>query len=391
MPEIIDIIMPESEEGTESVVETWFKQPGEAVKEHEPLLEINTDKVTMEIPAPADGVLEEILIEANQPVQPGDLLGRIRIGAVESVSAPQSAATAPGEEKHPALSRKPETVAGFSPLVKRMLKMHRLDPAKITGTGRGARITARDVERYLAGQAEQQAQPPELAGRMVPHSPTRRRIAEHMVQSLLKTAPHVTAVFDADFSAILAHRKKHKEQFAEQGVHLTLTAYFVMAAVEAVKAVPEANSRWHDEALEIFEHCHIGIAAATESGLVVPVIHHAEQLDLQGVARRLQDLTERARQGKLNRRDVQKGTFTITNHGVSGSLIATPVINQPQSAILGIGKLEKRVIVEEDDGVDKMMIKPMAYVSLTIDHRVLDGFQANRFLTRFVDYLKEWK
>jgi 2-oxoglutarate dehydrogenase E2 component (dihydrolipoamide succinyltransferase) len=208
---------------------------------------------------------------------------------------------------------------------------------------------------------------------------------------MLRTAPHVTAVWDVDLSAIVAHRKKNLDGFQEQGVRLTYTTYFVAASVKALQAVPEVNSRWHDDALEIFEDCNIGVATALESGLIVPVIRQAQNLDLLGIARVLADQTERARRGKIDLNEIQGGTFTITNHGVSGSLIATPIINQPQSAILGIGKMEKRTQIVEVEGKDSITIKPMAYVTLTIDHRALDGYQANRFLDVWTKAITGWK
>jgi len=219
----------------------------------------------------------------------------------------------------------------------------------------------------------------------------RRSIAQHMVHSV-STAPHVTSVFDADLSAVIAHRDANKAEFESRSSKLTYTAYFIQAAVEALKAVPEVNSRWHEEALEIFDDINIGIATALDSeggGLIVPVIMKAQKLDLFGIAERLQDLTGRTRGGKLDAKDVQNGTFTISNHGVSGSLFATPIIiNQPQSAILGIGKLERRVVADSAGGNEKLVARPMCYISLTIDHRVLDGFQANQFLTKFVAALQ---
>ena len=186
---------------------------------------------------------------------------------------------------------------------------------------------------------------------MVRHTQMRRSIAQHMVQSVA-AAPHVTSVFDADLSRVVAHRAANKSEFEKRGAKLTYTAYFVKASVEAIKAVPEVNSRWHDDALEIFDDINIGIATALDKGgLIVPVITRAQDLDLFGIAERLQDLTERARSERLETRDVQSGTFTISNHGVSGSLIASPiVINQPQSAILGIGKMERRVVPISDVG-----------------------------------------
>jgi len=216
---------------------------------------------------------------------------------------------------------------------------------------------------------------------MVPHSPMRRSIADHMVKSVA-TAPHVTALFEADLSAVIRHREAHQKAF-------TYTAYFLKASVAALQAVPEVNSRWHDQGLELFDHCHIGIGTALPGGgLIVPVLKNAEELTLEGIARRLDDLTTRAREGKLDPKDVQGGTFTISNHGVSGSLLAAPiVINQPQSAILGIGKLEQRVKVNADGGFEA---RPMVYVTLTIDHRALDGFQANAFLSRWVEVIQQW-
>ena len=219
----------------------------------------------------------------------------------------------------------------------------------------------------------------------------RRSNAEHMSRSVA-TAPHVTAVFEADFSAIAAHRAKHKDAYAEQGAALTYSAYIVRAAAEAMKASPNVNARWHDDFLEVFEDANIGMGVALgDKGLIVPVIRRAQALSLLDTAKQLTDLTERARKNQLKPADVQGGTFTISNHGVSGSLVATPIIiNQPQSAILGVGKLEKRVVVREVEGADAMVIKPMAYVSLTIDHRVLDGHQTNAWLTRFVDLIETW-
>lgn len=396
MAELIDIVAPQSEEeGTESVMERWFKQPGDYVAQYEPLLEISTDKVSMEISAPVSGVLKEILKEANQPIEPGDVLGRIEASVADTASAGDSA-----QEKEASSERRREksTAAGesagdLSPAVRRLLRQHNLDPSRISGSGRGGRITAEDVENYLNRSKTEEPSPAPagaLSGRMVPHNALRRRTAKHMVESMLRTAPHVTAVFDADMSAVIAHREIRKSEFQKKGIKLTYTAYFVAAAAKALQAVPEVNSRWHEEALEVFEDCNIGIAAAIDGGLIVPVIRQAQNLDLAGIAEKLQDLTERARNGKLDQKDLQNGTFTVTNHGMTGSLIATPIINQPQSAILGVGKLEKRVVVVEKNGKDSTEIKPMLYVTLTIDHRALDGFTANRFLTKFVEVLENW-
>jgi 2-oxoglutarate dehydrogenase E2 component (dihydrolipoamide succinyltransferase) len=202
----------------------------------------------------------------------------------------------------------------------------------------------------------------------------------------------VTAVFECDFSAIQAHRRKHKPAFEAAGASLTFTAYFIAAAVEAMRVAPAINSRWFDDRLEIYSDVGVGIGTALgDKGLVVPVVQRAQELSLRGIASRLTDLTARARSGKLTGADMGGGTFTISNHGVSGSVIASPIIiNQPQSAILGVGKLEKRVVVREVDGIDTIQIRPLAYVSLTIDNRVVDGHQTNAWLSRFVEVIEGW-
>jgi 2-oxoglutarate dehydrogenase E2 component (dihydrolipoamide succinyltransferase) len=395
MAELIAVAAPADQaEGTEMVVGTWFKQVGDAVTENEPLLEITTDKVTVEVAAPATGVLREILKSADQPVEAGEVLGRIEAGARVTAERPHATESAPAPAATAAPGSEPAT-AELTPAVRRLLTEHGIAASAIRGTGRGGRITVQDVEAHVAsrtGPAAGPAGPGAVPSRRVPHSTMRRSIAQHMVQSVA-VAPHVTAVFEADLSAVAAHREAHRAAFESRGLKLTYTAYFVRASVAALEAVPEANSRWHDEALELFEDCNIGVATALpQGGLIVPVIHRAQTLDLAGTAERLHDLTQRARAGALKPGDVQHGTFSISNHGVSGSLIAAPIIiPQPQSAILGVGKLERRVVARAPDGgKETVEVRPMCYVTLTIDHRVLDGFQANAFLTRWVEEIERW-
>jgi 2-oxoglutarate dehydrogenase E2 component (dihydrolipoamide succinyltransferase) len=279
----------------------------------------------------------------------------------------------------------------LSPAVKRLLAEHRLEASAVQGTGADGRITVADVLGHVPAKPAAPA-----AGlspsHAVPHSAMRRRIAEHMVESLLHTAPHVTTVFETDMSAVLTHRKRHQEDFEKRGAPLTVTAYLVAASVAAIRAVPEANSRWTDAALEIYDRIEIGIATALDSGgLIVPVLRDADRLDLFGISQSLAALVTLAREGKLQPSDVRGGTFTISNHGVSGSLLAAPiVINQPQSAILGVGKVQKRAVVVEERGEERIVVKPMCYVTLTIDHRVMDGQQANRFLQVFTSTLQHW-
>lgn len=393
MPKLVDVTVPVGQsEGTESYVSSWFKSVGDTIAENEPLLEISTDKVNMEVASPGTGRLVEILKSDGDQVEPGEVLGRIDTEVEAAASAPADApptASPQADGTERATAAQAGGSGELSPAVRKLLKEHGLEASQVAGTGKGGRITADDVLKHAEtqktpGAAKAQGKIP---SHMVKHSQMRRSIAQHMVQSVA-AAPHVTSVFDADLTKVVAHRDANKAEFEKRGAKLTYTAYFVKATVDALKAVPEANSRWHDDALEIFDDINIGVATALGAGgLIVPVITKAQDLDLYGIAERLQDLTERARGEKLDPRDVQNGTFTISNHGVSGSLIAAPIIiNQPQSAILGIGKMERRVVPASDSG-NETVVKPMCYVTLTIDHRVLDGFQANQFLTSFVGAL----
>jgi len=408
----------EQTEGTRSQILRWLKQVGEPVVENEPLIEIETDKVTVEVASPGTGVLREIIKHEQEEIAPGELLGRI-----DAVTTAAEPAPAPRPPAAAAASASPTAVhgltparapaGGLSPAVRRLLSERGLDPSAVPGTGPAGRITVEDVLRAVPGSASDRrrdaaaarAAPAGAAGsatgapaegvgasRRVPHTAVRKRIADHMVQSLLHSAPHVTTVFEADMSAVLADRARQRDEFAHRGAPLTLTAYFVQAAVAAIRAVPEANSRWTDTALEIYESIHIGVATAVEGvGLVVPVLHDAQARDLFDTARALDELVRRARAGNLSPADVRGGTFTISNHGVSGSLLAAPIIiHQPQAAILGVGKLEKRPVVLEEGDEQKIVVRPRCYVTLTLDHRVMDGHQANHFLQVFVQTLTGW-
>ena len=398
---MVDVTVPaEQSEGTEIVVSLWFKAVGDRVDANDPLLELSTDKVNVEVAAPASGTLVEILKNDGDKVEPGELVGRISLGdaAASSASAEVtltergSSAQADGASKTPALGSPvvADAQGDLSPAVRRLLKDNNLDPSSITGTGRGGRVTHDDVMKVVASRSAGSRRA-SIPSHNVPHTQMRRSIAQHMAQSM-SVAPHVTSIFDADLSAVIKHRDASRSDFESRGAKLTYTAYFVAAAVEALKTVPEANSRWHDDNLEIFDDINVGVATALPNGgLIVPVITKAQDLDLFEISQRLGNLTDRARSSSLDPKDVQNGTFTISNHGVSGSLVAAPiVINQPQSAILGVGKLERRVVVANVDGREEMVIRPMCYVTLTIDHRVLDGFQANQFLTKFVDALAKF-
>jgi 2-oxoglutarate dehydrogenase E2 component (dihydrolipoamide succinyltransferase) len=283
--------------------------------------------------------------------------------------------------------------ARLSPSVRRALQQHGIDPSRIQGTGRDGRITREDVDRCVAeatvvsvgGPAT--AQPRQFSPQDIPHDRMRLTIAENMVRAVTDQ-PHVTAVFEADFSAVAAH----KAAMAAKGVKLSYTAYIVKAAAEAMAAAPAINGRWEKDRIAISPTIDVGVGTALgEKGLVVPVVKDAGKLSLEQIGGRLDELTRRARDGKLERSDVSGGSFTISNHGVSGSLLAAPIIlHQGQAAILGVGKLEKRVVVREIAGQDAILVRPMAYVTLTIDHRVVDGHQTNAWLSRFVEVLESW-
>jgi 2-oxoglutarate dehydrogenase E2 component (dihydrolipoamide succinyltransferase) len=248
-------------------------------------------------------------------------------------------------------------------------------------------VTREDVDRALSGDAPAAQPATTISANDIPHDRMRLKIAENMVRAVSE-APHVTAVFEADFSAVAAHKKA----LAERGTRLSYTAYIVKAAADAMAVAPAINGRWETDRIAISPTIDIGVGTALgERGLVVPVVKDAGSLSLEEIGAKHDDLTRRAREGQLTPGDVSGGSFTISNHGVSGSLLAAPIIlHAGQAAILGIGKLEKRVVVREVDGEDAILIQPMAYVTLTIDHRVVDGHQTNAWLTRFVEILETW-
>ncbi len=428
-----------NEEGTKATILKWGKRVGDHVRRDEPLLELETDKVTVEIPAPASGELAEILKGPDEEVLPGQVLARVRIGVdaapAEARTEPASGGTKPasgvpkpaGSANVPRLDGRPL----LSPSVRRLLAEHEISVNDVAGSGRNGRVTAEDVVRAASGRgsgppsagqkpdgAEAAADPAGAAGAVgaadpagaagaadpagstgaaagghsrILHTPIRRRIAEHMVRSL-EQAPHVTTLFEADLTRVLAHRARFASAFEAQGVRLTLTAYFIVACARALRAHPQLNATFRDDALELHADANIGVGTALgNEGLIVPVLHRTQELNLLGVALRLGQLVAGARAGKLAPSDVRGGTFTISNHGVGGSLLAAPiVINQPQVAILGIGKVERRVCALTVDGAEMIAIRSMCYLTLTIDHRAIDAFQANAFLANVVAVLEQW-
>ena len=376
-----DVLAPENDEGTKATILKWCKAVGDSILKDEPLLELETDKVTVEIPSPSTGELAQILMQPNEEVLPGQLLARVRIHA-DPERAPPAQAIVGVSAAAPAPPSAGEASERLSPAVRRMLRENALRAADIPGSGRDGRITAQDVARRLTAQP---------ASRRVPHTPIRRRVAEHMVRSL-GASPHVTTLFEADLTRVQAHRLRHAADYERRGARLTLTAYFVAACARALAANPPLNATWHEDALELHPQVNIGVGTALgNEGLIVPVIHAAQNLDLAAIAGELGRVVAAARAGKLTQQDVQGGTFTISNHGVGGSLLAAPiVIHQPQVAILGVGKVERRVCVIGSDEEESIGIRTMCYLTLTIDHRALDAFQANAFLSQVVSALEQW-
>lgn len=409
------VIMPQLGESViEGTVTRWLKRQGERVSEFEPLVEISTDKVDSEIPAPASGTVLRIYVEEGQTVRAGTLLaviGQPGEAVPESLPVGSTSVAAPGPRAAAPASTDRSGGLGFiSPVVARMAAEHAIDLGQIRGTGRGGRITKKDVEAYLQSRATAPWEAPAsgelfrpseevfgakapagkaaaVADTIVPLDPVRRQIAEHMLRSK-HTSPHVTTVMEADMSRVLAHRQAQQESFARDGVHLTLTAYFVAAAVAALKAHPVVNSSWSDAGIVVHRNVNIGVAVSLgERGLIVPVVKEADRKSLLALAAEINDLADRARSRGLKPDEVQDGTFTITNHGISGSLFATPIIAQPQCAILGVGALQKRVVVIDE----AIAIRPMLYLSLTFDHRILDGSVADGFLAKVKEVLETWK
>ena len=433
------VLMPQLGESViEGTLTKWLKAKGEHVDEYEPLLEINTDKVDTEVPSPAAGILLDILIPEGTVVRAGSILAWIgelgesaEPGIPASLHAAQAgqfiSSAAPAPENallntslvaESSSGMQPSDLGFISPVVRRIAQENNLDLRQVPGSGLGGRITKQDVLAYLESRSMapvseqpvvQGVRKPEIPvldaqstptpflpislpdDEIVPLTAVRRMIAEHMVFSE-RTSPHVTTVMETDLSRVATHRQANKDAFARDGINLTFTAYFVAAATSALITYPIVNSSWSEKGVIIHHTVNMGIATSLgEAGLIVPVIRSAESLSLLGLARTVNDLAERARKRQLKPDEVKGGTFTITNHGITGSLFAAPIINQPQCAILGVGAIQKRVVVVSDAaGNDALAIRPMVYLSLTFDHRILDGAMADMFLGEVVKSLANW-
>jgi 2-oxoisovalerate dehydrogenase E2 component (dihydrolipoyl transacylase) len=409
------VLVPLLGEGVEEVtVIKWLKKEGDPVNELEPLLEVNTDKVDTEIPAPASGTVLKIVAAEGLPAKVGAVLAFIG-KAGETVDSGQLSVGGETPEKvvSRAVQDKPSTTnyqqptdnreLGFiSPVVAKIAAEHGVNLQQVQGTGLNGRITKNDVLNFVQSRRSkvgsdalslskgQPVQPsivkPIEGDQLIKHTTIRKQIAEHMVMSK-HTSPHVLTVMEADLSRVAKHRSANKEIFSRDGVHLTFTAYFMMAIVAGLKNFPIVNSSWSDEGVLVHKAVNLGMATSLgEDGLIVPVIKEADNLSLLAMARAVNDLANRARSKKLQPDDVKGGTFTLTNHGISGSLFAFPVINQPQCGILGVGAMQKRVVVIDD----AIAIRPMVFLSFVFDHRILDGASADAFLMKVKETLENW-
>ncbi|UVT18002.1 MAG: 2-oxo acid dehydrogenase subunit E2 [Nitrospira sp.] len=371
----MDIIMPQLGESiAEGTVIRWFVPVGGTIQKDESLLEVETEKVTLEIPSPATGRLNEITVHEGETVPVGTLLAHIdslppsevvnRVGGV--VVRPMAKASA-GDQHH-------------SPAVRQLAREHGIDLSRVKGTGSGGRVTKKDLLDFLAGNGAQLKVAPaggesSMGEDIRPLTQMRRTIADRMVKSK-HTSAHVTTFFEADFSQIAKFR---------EGRQLTYLPFVVRAATKAIRDVPIVNSSWGEQGIVVKKDIHIGIATAIEEGLLVPIVRYADRKGLTLLAKEIGDLAERAKSKKLSPEEVQGGTFTITNHGGFGSLFSTPIIYQPQIAILGVGAIQKRAVVIDD----AIAIRRMGYLSLSFDHRVIDGATADRFMAKVRHYVEQ--
>ncbi len=447
---MIDVVMPQMGESiVEGTLTKWLKKPGERVEQDEPLFEISTDKVDTEIPSPTAGTLSEVLVEEGKTVAINTVVARIDEGAgaaaapvaapaevaappvaaapAAAPAAPAPAAPVSAPEAPAAAAEADEPSGPLSPIVRKMAREFNIDLKQIKGTGAGSRITKQDVEAYMSAQgaktvsaatappaavpapavvpapapppAPTPAPPPAATAaipamprgeqarvRVEPMSTMRQKIAEHMMFSK-RTSAHVTTVHKVDITKVAKIRDKQKAEFqARYGFSLTYLPFVVRAATEALRAFPIVNSSIEGNNILYQNEINIGIAVALEGGLIVPVIRNADEKNVVGLQRSIVDLASRARSRQLKPDEVTGGTFSITNFGSFGSVFATPVINQPQVAILGIGTVEKQAVVIDD----AIAIRSICYLALTFDHRLIDGALADQFTGKVKSILENW-
>jgi 2-oxoglutarate dehydrogenase E2 component (dihydrolipoamide succinyltransferase) len=431
-----DIIMPQMGESiVEGTITKWLKKPGDKVQRDEPLFEISTDKVDAEIPAPASGVLQEIKVSEGTTVGVNTVVGTIAVdgeaAAVPAKAAP-SAAPAPPAKEEKKEERKPPAAAASapvasappsqesaeedetrsSPLVRKIAREHGVNLAQVSGTGLGGRITKQDimafVERPAPAAIAPSAQTPQAAtapesrpaaqpaaaaypGDLVPMTNMRKIISQRMIESR-RTSAHVHCMYEVDFTRIVTLRAKHKNAFEQRhGVRLTFMPFFVRAAIIALQQWPILNASLEGDSIRYHRHINVGIAVALDWGLIVPVLKNAGDLNFLGLQRGITDLGERARTKKLKPEDVEGSTFTVTNPGQFGAVFGLPIINQPNSAIMGVGGITKQpLVVTDKEGNDSIAIRSVVHLTLGYDHRLIDGAVADQFMALLKKTLESW-
>jgi len=392
---------------TEATVAQWFKKPGDAVAADEPLLELETDKVTLEVPAPAAGVLAEITAEEGDTVEVDALLGAIGEGAgdvkVTEKKAEKKADPAPAKaEAAPAKAEAAPAAASeeppLSPAVRKMVEENNVDPSTIEGTGKGGRLVKADVQAALEAKTEAPAAPAPSSTPRAPSSAEdapreervkmtrlRKTIARRLKEAQ-NTAAMLTTFNEVDMGPVMDLRKQYKELFEKKhGVRLGFMGFFVKACTHALKELPQVNAEIDGEELVFKNFVHMGVAVGTPNGLVVPVVRNADEMSVADIEGTINDFGRRARDGKLTMDEMQGGTFTISNGGVYGSLMSTPILNAPQSGILGMHKIQERPMVVNG----QIEIRPMMYLALSYDHRIVDGREAVTFLVRVKESLED--
>ena len=425
-----DIVMPQMGESIfEGTITKWLKKPGDKVQRDEPLFEISTDKVDAEIPAPASGILQDIKVAEGATVQVNTIVGTISVDG-ESASAKPAAPAAPAKKEatpakasspvsapeaaspvaQPQAAHEDEDHARSSPLVRKMAREHNISLSQVPGTGLGGRITKQDITAFLeksqpgatastapvapapSSKSEGAAPAPaSIPGDLVPMSQMRKIIAHRMIESR-RTSAHVHCMFEVDLTRIVHLRNKTKTAFEKRnGARLTFMPFFTRATIITLQQFPIVNASIEGESIRYHRHVNVGIAVALDWGLIVPVLKNADELNFLGLQRGISDLGERARSKKLKPEEVEGSTFTITNPGQFGAVFGLPIINQPNSAIMGIGGITKApMVVTDDDGNDSIAIRSVVHLTLGYDHRIIDGAVADQFMAQVKKTLENW-
>ena len=396
----IEIRVPQLPESVaDATLVAWRKQPGETVSRDENLADLETDKVVLEVPAPSVGVLKELRVQAGATVKSGDLIAIFEEGA--AAAAPAKATKAAAKEPSKGAAKEPaKEAAKLGPAARRVVEEHGVDPSTVAGSGRDGRVTKGDVEAHVAKQGAAPAAPAAAAAsaaappatpsgpraeQRVPMTRLRQRIAERLVQAQ-RNAALLTTFNEVDLSAVGELRARHKDRFEkEHGVKLGFMSFFVKASIEALRKFPVMNAAVDGTDIIYHEYYDIGVAVSTDRGLVVPVLRDAQAMGFAQIEKRIADYGTRARAGGLALEELQGGTFTITNGGVFGSMLSTPIVNAPQSAILGMHKIQDRAVVVGG----QVVVRPMMYLAVSYDHRIIDGREAVQFLVAIKDALED--